>query len=48
MFNKLKRMFINGQLGEAELINAVGKGWITEDQKIEILLSVPGNVTNEQ
>ncbi len=37
MFAHLKRLYDNGRLTEAQLDIAVGKGWITEDEKDEIL-----------
>lgn len=33
MFEKLKRLYLTHRIGEAELTNAVAKGWITEDEK---------------
>ena len=37
MFNKLKRMYLAGRLNEFMLGNAVKKGWISEEQKLEII-----------
>lgn len=37
MFNTLKRLYDRGLIGEAELIAAVTKGWITEEQKQDIV-----------
>ena len=37
MFNKLKRMYLTGRLNEFMLGNAVKKGWISEEQKLEII-----------
>lgn len=37
MFNRLKRLYEQGKIGEEELTNAVEKGWITEEQKDEII-----------
>lgn len=37
MYNKLKRMYLEGRLDEGMLSNAVKKGWITESQKEEII-----------
>jgi len=39
MYDKLLSMYKRGMLSEVQLENAVVKGWITEEQKIEILLS---------
>ena len=39
MYNKLLNMYKRGLLTEAQLDNAVKKGWITEEQKEEILNS---------
>ena len=36
MFNRLKRLYEAGQLTIEGLMNAVNKGWITEDQYKEI------------
>lgn len=37
MYNTLKRLYQSGKLDEAGLENAVTKGWITEEQKKEIM-----------
>lgn len=37
MFNRLKRLYEQGKIGETELEHAVAKGWITEEQKAEIM-----------
>ena len=37
MFERLNRLYHEGKIGEAELNNAVAKGWITEEQKNEIM-----------
>lgn len=37
MFNKLKRMYLEGRLDEQMLANAVSKGWISEEQRLEII-----------
>ncbi len=39
MFNRLKRLYLEGKIGEEELNSAVQKGWITEEQKDEIINS---------
>ena len=39
MFERLKRLYNEGKIGEAELNNAVAKGWITEEQK-DIIMGV--------
>lgn len=39
MYNKLKDMYIRGLLDETKLDNAIKKGWITPEQKQEILNS---------
>lgn len=39
MFERLKRLFLEGRLNEEMLSNAVNKGWISEEQKIEIIQS---------
>ena len=36
MFERLKEMYINGVIKEIHLDLAVNKGWITEEQKLEI------------
>lgn len=37
MFDRLKRLYEAGSLNEAGLDKAVRLGWITEDQKQEIM-----------
>lgn len=37
MFERLKRLYTEGKLDEAAIRNAVTKGWITEEQAVEIL-----------
>ena len=37
MFETLKRLYNSGSLGESGLENAVNKGWITNEQKQEIM-----------
>lgn len=37
MYNKLKRMYLEGRLDEQMLANAVTKGWISEEQRLEII-----------
>lgn len=39
MFETLKRLYLEGRLNEVGLSNAVTKGWITEEQKQEIINS---------
>lgn len=39
MFETLKRLYQEGKLSENGLNNAVLKGWITEEQKQEIISS---------
>lgn len=44
MYNKLKRMYLEGRLDEQMLVNAVSKGWISEEQRLEIIqLKVDSN-----
>jgi phenylpyruvate tautomerase PptA (4-oxalocrotonate tautomerase family) len=40
MYETLLRLYKTGKLTEAGLTNAVTKGWITEEQKAEIIASV--------
>lgn len=40
MFERLKTLYENGRITKAGLTNAVKKGWITEEQKKEILGTV--------
>lgn len=37
MYNTLRRLYLTGKLDEEGLKNAVAKGWITEEQKKEIM-----------
>jgi len=37
MFEYLKELYQEGRISEAGLDNAVSKGWITEEQKQEIV-----------
>lgn len=37
MFETLKRLYHDGTIGMAQLKNAVTKGWITEEEKQEII-----------
>lgn len=37
MFTFLKIQYQLGKIGEAELAQAVAKGWITEEQRLAIL-----------
>lgn len=37
MYERLKRLYNEGRIHEAELQNAVAKGWITEEQMKEII-----------
>jgi hypothetical protein len=37
MFNRLKRLYDRGKIGDAELDNAVTLGWITAEQYAEIV-----------
>lgn len=37
MYERLKRLYVTGKLTAVGLANAVIKGWITEEQKQEIL-----------
>lgn len=39
MYNTLKRLYQSGKLDETGLENAVTKGWISEEQKAEIMSS---------
>lgn len=39
MYNTLKRLYLTGKINEIGLSNAVKKGWITEEQKQEIISS---------
>ena len=37
MYNRLKKLYLAGRLNDTGLENAVTRGWITEDQKAEII-----------
>ena len=37
MYERLKRLYQEGRLDEQGLENAVARGWITEEEKQEIL-----------
>lgn len=37
MFERLKNLYVSGKLSAAGLSNAVIKGWITEEQRQEII-----------
>lgn len=37
MFERLKNLYVSGKLSDTGLSNAVIKGWITEDQRQEII-----------
>lgn len=37
MFERLKRLYRNGEINENGLENAVKKGWITKEQMDEII-----------
>lgn len=37
MYNRLKKLYLAGRLNDTGLENAVAKGWITEEQKAEIV-----------
>ena len=39
MFAQMKRLYLNGKIDESGLDNAVKFGWITEEQKAEIMES---------
>ena len=39
MFERLKFLFKQERLNEVQLEVAVSKGWITEEQKVEIIAS---------
>ena len=45
MFERLKRLYEEGKIGEANINNAVTLGWITDEQADEIL-NPPENTTN--
>lgn len=37
MYERLKRLYHEGKIDEQGLENAVAKGWITEDQRVQII-----------
>lgn len=37
MYERIKRLYKEGKLTILSLFNAVEKGWITEEQKLQIL-----------
>lgn len=37
MFETLKRLWLEGRLTEVKLDNAIAKGWISTEQKAEIM-----------
>ena len=37
MYERVKRLYLAGRLSEAGLENAVEKGWISNEQRTEIL-----------
>ena len=37
MYKRLKKLYLAGRLNDTGLENAVTRGWITEDQKAEII-----------
>ncbi len=37
MFETLKRLYLKGELSNSKLSKAVQKGWITEEQKNQII-----------
>lgn len=37
IYNRLKKLYLAGRLNDTGLENAVARGWITEDQKAEII-----------
>lgn len=39
MYERLKRLYLEGKLTKEQLHNAVDKGWITEEQYQEIINS---------
>lgn len=38
MFSTLKRLYEQGKIKESHLNNAVAKGWITEEEKQQIMV----------
>ncbi|MBR1397723.1 MAG: XkdX family protein [Selenomonadaceae bacterium] len=43
MFERLKRLYDNGQISKDAILAAVSKGWITKEQAEEII-----NLKNDQ
>lgn len=41
MYNRLKALYLAGKAKEEHLTRAVARGWITEEQKAEILALKP-------
>lgn len=39
MFERLRRLYLEGKISVQDLDNAVAKGWITEEQKELIIAS---------
>ena len=37
MYNRLRKLYLAGRLNDVGLESAVTRGWITEDQKAEII-----------
>lgn len=37
MFDRLKRLYDDGRINRAGLMSAVAKGWLTEDEFLEIV-----------
>ena len=37
MYDRLKRLYSEGKINDHDLESAVAKGWITEDEMLEIL-----------
>lgn len=51
MYNRLKRLYLEGRLTEQMLANAVTKGWISEEQRLEIIQSkvdIAKNLTDKE
>ena len=43
MLETLERLYKTGKINETALDNAVGKGWITQEQKMELLMKQQGS-----
>ena len=43
MYERLKRLYNEGRLTKEGLENAVARGWITEEQMLEIIGRADGN-----